>query len=286
MRLDEIGVLDIEKLKANLQKGKRGEKGLSKKTVNNALAVLSKMLNYAKKCELLSEVPTIEMVPKVPKPDFDWLRPAEADRLLIAAMPSTWFEMIYIAMRTGLRYGELSELRWSDIDPDTHNLTVRRNFVQGVIETPKNGKPRDIPIPDKAWEVLMEYRQPGYSLNDLVFESPIGTRRIRRRAEVGLKRTCKRAGLRHIGWHVLRHTFASHLVLAGRQIPEIQKLLGHADISITMRYAHVGKSQLKVAMDALEETIPLTTRKKHAETSGENFGPDLVPDKKTRLAVN
>lgn len=148
------------------------------------------------------------MVPKVRKPDFDWLRPPEAERLLSAAKASTWYEMIYLAVRTGMRYGELSELRWSDIAPGTHNVCVRRNYVEGVIETPKNGKPRDIPLSEKTWAMFQEHRkgQKRQKKDGLDFLSPNITRSIRRRAEVGLKRTCKRAGLRPIGWRILRHT--------------------------------------------------------------------------------
>ena len=64
-------------------------------------------------------------------------------------------------------------------------------------------------------------------------------RHILRRADVAINKTCKRAGLRPIGWHVLRQTFASHLATRGRPVKEIQELLGHSDIGQTMRYAHL-----------------------------------------------
>jgi site-specific recombinase XerD len=51
-------------------------------------------------------------------------------------------------------------------------------------------------------------------------------------------RACKRAGLRQITWHVLRQTFASHLVIRGATMSAVQELLGHASIVMTMRYAH------------------------------------------------
>lgn len=78
-----------------------------------------------------------------------------------------------------------------------------------------------------------------HALEELVFCKPDRGRRIHRRADVALRRRCKWADLRPIGWHVLRHTFASHLAMNGRSLKEIQELLGHSDIRQTMRYAHL-----------------------------------------------
>ena len=54
-----------------------------------------------------------------------------------------------------------------------------------------------------------------------------------------LWRACRKAGLRQIGWHVLRHTFASHLVMRGASVKVVQELLGHATLEMTMRYSHL-----------------------------------------------
>lgn len=63
-------------------------------------------------------------------------------------------------------------------------------------------------------------------------------------------RACKKAGLRQIGWHVLRHSFASHLVMRGATMTAVQELLGHSSIVMTMRYAHL-------APEAVQETVRL-----------------------------
>ena len=62
--------------------------------------------------------------------------------------------------------------------------------------------------------------------------------------------SCRKAGLREIGWHVLRHTFASHLAMRGAPLKAIQELLGHATIQMTMRYAHL-------APEVVNETVRL-----------------------------
>jgi integrase len=65
-----------------------------------------------------------------------------------------------------------------------------------------------------------------------------------------LWRACKKAGLRQIGWHALRHPFASHLVMRGASMKAVQELLGHSSIQMTMRYAHL-------APEVVNETVRL-----------------------------
>ena len=64
--------------------------------------------------------------------------------------------------------------------------------------------------------------------------------------------SCKRAGLRQIGWHVLSHTFASHLAMRGAAIKVVQELLGHTDIMTTMRYAHLSPETRRDAVVLLD----------------------------------
>ena len=66
------------------------------------------------------------------------------------------------------------------------------------------------------------------------------------------RRACRKAGLRQIGWHVLRHTFASHLVMRGAAMKVVQELLGHATIEMTMRYAHLGPDVPRHAVKLLD----------------------------------
>lgn len=70
-----------------------------------------------------------------------------------------------------------------------------------------------------------------------------------------LHRACKKAGLRSVGWHTLRHTFASHLAQNGISIVLIKELLGHADIKTTMRYSHLTSSAIKSAVETLSNNF-------------------------------
>lgn len=247
-RLDEIGRTDV----ANIKTLMRGRE-LSDKTVRNALGVLSKVLHYAEECELIVKVPRIKL-PRATQTDFDFLEFEEAERLLKAAETTQWFSMVHMALKTGLRYGELAELRWGDVDLVAGRILVRRSFYRGRVSPPKNAKEREVPLSPEAVRVLKEARKLRHlDAEALVFCKPDGGRHIHRRADVALKRLCRRADLRSIGWHVLRHTFASHLAMRNVSLKAIQELLGHSDIRMTLRYAHLSPEVRREAVMVLDQ---------------------------------
>ena len=122
------------------------------------------MLVVAKKRELIEAVPEIEWL-KAPKPDFDFLTFDEAARL-VAAADTEWSCMIILALKAGLRQGELLALRREDIDLVTGLLRVRRSVTRGFVTEPKNGKGRDIPLGDEAIAAL---KAEGHLRGPLVF---------------------------------------------------------------------------------------------------------------------
>ncbi|MDD2785541.1 MAG: tyrosine-type recombinase/integrase [Patescibacteria group bacterium] len=83
-----------------------------------------------------------------------------------------------------------------------------------------------------------------------------------------IHRACARVGLRRIGWHVLRHTFASRLVSEGVPLNEVMRLMGHSCITTTMRYAHFAPSKLHESIRVLEAA----ERRALAENFGQPAG--------------
>jgi integrase len=216
---------------------------LSPKTINNCLTVLRRMLVIAYKRGLIDKVPEVEWL-KAPKPEFDFFTFEEAERLLAAA-EGEWRTMILVGLRTGMRQGELLALRWEDVDLVAGRITVRQNAVWGLVGTPKSGKGREIALGEEVLAALKAHR---HLRGPLVFCAMDGAMLTSGEMKWPLWRSCKRAGLRRIGWHVLRHTFASHLVMRGAPLRAIQELLGHATIMMTMRYAHLSP---EIARDAV-----------------------------------
>jgi site-specific recombinase XerD len=78
-----------------------------------------------------------------------------------------------------------------------------------------------------------------------------------------LRRAQHKAEITALGWHDLRHTFASHLVMRGVPLEAVQELLGHATIDVTMRHAHLAASVLRDAIDVLEPRQPNSTWTAH-----------------------
>lgn len=216
---------------------------LAPKTVNNCLVVLRRMLVVARKRGLIEYVPDFEWL-KAPQPDFDFLDFDEAERLVKAA-EGQLRTMLMVALKTGMRHGELLALRWQDVDLVAGRVTVRQNVVRGVIGTPKSGKPREIALGNDVRDALKAHR---HLRGRLVFCNLDGKMLTDSELKNPLSHACKRAGLRPVSWHVLRHSFASHLAMRGATLKVIQDLLGHSTIIMTMRYAHLAP---EVARDAV-----------------------------------
>ena len=278
LRLDQITYAVIEDFKlalvekpiANEPCRKDGTSGtatkrrtLTKKSVNNVLTVVRRMLSIARKRGLIVAVPEIEWY-RLPAPEFDFFTFDEADRL-IAASPSRehddWGTMILLALRTGLRLGELMALRWQDVDLIAGKLVVRQNVVRGIVGTPKSGRAREVPLGDEVLAALKRHR---HLRGPLVFCNSLGGMHQQYTVRYALVRACKKAQLRIVGWHVLRHTFASHLAMRGAPLKAIQELLGHAMIQMTMRYAHLSPD---VARDAVKllDSVPRGSRTENRE---------------------
>ncbi len=243
MRLDAIDEQAIERFKA---KQKQAE--LSNKTVNNQLTVLGTLLQTAVEWKHITRVPAIRRLPVV-MPKFDFLTFEEADRLVQAAVEEpSWHAMVVVALNTGLRLGELLALQWDDCDLVSGTMVVRRNNWQGHIGPPKSGKDRTLPLNALAQAALKGQR---HLKGPWVWCDEKGAFLDKDDLRFALRRIRKRAGLRHFDWHVLRHTFASHLAMRGVPLKAVQELLGHASLEMTLRYAHLSPDVRKDAVDVL-----------------------------------
>ncbi|MCX4239497.1 tyrosine-type recombinase/integrase [Paraliomyxa miuraensis] len=257
LRLHQITARHVETFKA-----RRKKDGVGPKTINEELAILSKILGYAGEIGELTKAPPKIRRLKVPKPAFDFLDFKEGKRLIKAARraPEPWCAMIPTAMWTGLRLGELRALRWEDVDLVAARLHVRQAADdENELHPPKSGQPRIVDLPKKAVAVLRDQQQ--HQRGDYVFSREDGSMLTRWDCEPKSKdakhdspitTVSRKAGLRRVGWHMLRHTYASHLVMSGANLLEVKELLGHASLEMTMRYAHLSPSARRKAVELLD----------------------------------
>jgi integrase len=155
---------------------------------------------------------------------------------LVRAAASEQDAAIFLtAAYTGLRRGELVALRWRDLLFEQESIRVRASYSYGALTTPKSGKVRTVPMVPAVAEALA--RLVVRENDDLVFPGLAGEyldgSALRRRYKAALKR----AGLRELRFHDLRHVFGS-LAINALSIIEVQQAMGHADVKTTMRYLH------------------------------------------------
>lgn len=151
--------------------------------------------------------------------------------------------LFLLSLNTGIRRGEAFNLRWDDVGLDQANLTIR---------AAKTHLTRHIPLNSEASAVLKAWRKQNPK-SDLVFPSHSGTRLDNiRRSWAGV---LKGAKIKDFRWHDLRHTFASNLVMAGVDLNVVRELLGHTDIKMTLRYAHLRRSIKEEAVEKLIQTV-------------------------------
>ncbi len=245
--LSEIGTKDAELYAAEKARARApGKKGLSPKSINNHLTVLRKTLALAVEYGDLEKVPHLKWR-TVPEQKFRFLSFAEADRLIASADAGLWRAMITVALRTGMRRGELFALRWGDVDFERGRITIARAIVRESEGPTKNGKSRTVPLTDDAIAALRSVR----GTVDLVFHEA-GQPLRRSNAKHPLWRACRKAKVEPLAWHALRHTFASHLAMRGVPMRAIMELLGHSSMTMTLRYAHLSPDSLVDAIAALQ----------------------------------
>src|ERR671916_1984599 len=171
--------------------------------------------------------------------DIDVFSPEEVLALVRAAGDAQDAAIYLTAAFTGLRRGELLALRWRDVDFVGQAIRVRASYAGGQVTSPKSGKVRSVPMaPDVASALAgLGQRERWTGDDDLFFVGTVGSHvdgsALRRRYVDSLRR----AGLRPLRFHDLRHTFGTRMI-AKADIRRVQEWMGHADVQTTMKYLH------------------------------------------------
>jgi len=150
---------------------------------------------------------------------------------------------VIAALHTGFRKSELANLPWGDVD-------FRRHVVRVKAEYAKSGEMRDVPM-DKTLRDLLTGLKPSVIYPyDSVFVNRSG--KGFKDLTKGFVRAARRASIEDFRFHDRRHTFASRLVVTNADLRTVQELLGHTDIRMTQRYAHLSASHKQNVVDLLD----------------------------------
>jgi integrase len=241
-RLDGITTSDVQALK-----GKLADKG--PKTVNNVLSVLSRALRCAVEWDVIKALPCRFGLLRTQTKEKEFYEVAVYRRLVDAARcDRSVYLLVLLAGSAGLRRGEIIALRWTDIDFDRKQLHVRTAVWRRIEDSPKGGRGRTVPLTEELLQGLREHR----NLRERVLYTDRGEELSNRAIRSMLARAQRRANLEDNGGiHVLRHTFCSHLAIAGVPAKAIQELAGHADLKTTMGYMHLSPGNRSAAMATL-----------------------------------
>lgn len=218
-------------------------------------------LHLMRPVEILVKLPSTE--PKSTKPLSE--REQAAVQAFVLQNPTARKVGLLLQMQMGLRIGEVCGLQWGDFDFKTNTLTIRRTVsriyccagkTKLIVQTPKTkSSGREIPIPRELAGVLKALR--GKASSNTWFlsgsaEKPVEPRCYRK----SIRGYLRRASVRRVHPHALRHTFATTCLQTGCDIKTLSEILGHADANITLkRYVHSNMERKRSEMERIFSAV-------------------------------
>lgn len=266
IKLNKLTGRDIQKLYKDLMENGRLRKaqkskqpGLSNTTVRGIHMMLHNALDRAVKERLILRNPTEDcIIPKIQKQEMKILHPEDMKAYLEAAEKRGVLPMFYLELVSGIRKGELVALRWEDLDVEHRTISVSKQALGGlgkelVVNRPKTENSiRAISIPQDAVDLLVREHEK-HPENPYLFPSPLTGGMYHPDSVVNLhKKILKDAGLEHIRFHDLRHTFATLALQNGVDVKTVSSMLGHYDAGFTLRtYTHTTRQMQEQAAEKM-----------------------------------
>jgi integrase len=267
-RVHRIGPEDIGRFNTILR-----ERGCSPSTRAKHLRVLGACLQAAVFYRYAESNPVRELPPaQRPRPERKeaaYFENDELPHLFRHLREEPYRSLCLVALKTGMRQGELFALRWCDVDLEEAVVRVRRSRTGGTIGTPKNRERRDVDLISDVVELLARLRGERGSAGDdsLVFPGANGIRFLT--PSVVLRRqlypAMARAGISRVGptqekrtFHSFRHTFAKRALESGAQITWLSRHLGHSTLKVTTDiYGHWERAERKLQAAKMEGAFPV-----------------------------
>ncbi|HEV3330502.1 MAG TPA: tyrosine-type recombinase/integrase [Bryobacteraceae bacterium] len=270
-KLQDLSALTLERVLNRVKdaggrnRRTKAPRPLSAKTVRHIAGLLHVALDTAIRWKLLKTNPVDGVqLPKVVKREARSLDLQQLGAFVAAARAAGIYEFVILASATGCRRGELLALTWADVDFNARLVKISKSVEQtraGLrVKATKTEKPRELPLPAIAIEILRNHRGaqtenrrlfgPDYrdDLN-LVFATPEGDYLKPDTLTAKVCLLASKAGMKGISLHSLRHTYGSHLLSEGVPLPAVSKLLGHSSVYTTAGiYAHsLSKDEIAAA---------------------------------------
>ncbi len=215
---------------------KRLNDGRKPRTINIELSCLRHLFNIAKlRKKFYGDNPVSKIMMLEVNNEITRVLSFEEENRLISAAPVHFRDILICALATGMRRGEILSLKWDNVD-------LKRKKISIESATTKSKRLRRIPINSELYDIFVRLQNKNKSdygflnINNKPYASGSAIQSI-------FEAACKRAGIKNLRFHDLRHTVATRLVDKGVSIQRIAKLLGHRDVNMTyQRYSHPDKS--------------------------------------------
>jgi integrase len=230
-----------------------GKTPIKKRTINIEVSSIKTFLNKAVRWDMLSTNPlsNVEYLKEDDSKVIRALTEPEAERLLEIA--NGWFRPVLItALYTGLREGEMINLEWDDIDLKQCIIHIRRKSDWLPKSSGKIIRERDVAIPERLAEFLVEHKKASRSDDNRVFHNKYGEELKPGLRKVLMRLTAKCGFPEVTQFHALRHTYATHLIKMSKDLTVAKEQLGHVDIRTTMRYTDLTKDRKLAAAQLLD----------------------------------
>tara|TARA_B100000686_G_scaffold346986_1_gene434712 strand:+ start:836 stop:1912 length:1077 start_codon:yes stop_codon:yes gene_type:complete len=232
----------------NFDKHSVSGKVYSNATVNRYMSAFSSVLN---KCvnewQWLDTHPIHGRIKKLPENNKRdrWLSDAEREKLLSACKNASnpiIYDVVIVALNTGMRRSEIMNLTWKAIDFDNKWLYVEKT---------KNKEKRGIPMSPPVLKVLGNRKKQNSQNSKYVFPSSDGSQPFAIKSL--WDKTLLDAEIDDFKFHDLRHTAASYFMMSGASLLDVQKILGHKSLEMVQRYAHLSKDHLSEMADKMSD---------------------------------
>ena len=257
-------------------------KGVATNTVALIRSPISGVLSHALDSELIEHNPIVGLkLGKKTSMEFEPLSKEDVILLLKNIQDyedGAFYPSILLALRTGMRIGEIKALKWKDLDFENRLIEVKRSCRRERVTSPKNGKSRRVDMTPHLAETLQALQtdrkrnalQKGRPFSEWVFVNNRGRMMRYKAFRKALLECLKKAGLRKIRIHDLRHTYATIRLLSGHNIGDVSYQLGHSSIKITYdTYGHWLPGKFKSEVDELDTLHPNAPHV-HPQTDGSN----------------
>ena len=265
-RVRRIGAEDIARFNGILR-----DRGCSPSTRAKHLRVLGACLQAAvfyryADSNAVRELPPAQR-PRPERKEAAYFENEELPRLFAHLRIEPFRTLCLVALKTGMRQGELFALRWDDVDLEQAVIRVRSSFTGGTVGTPKNRERRDVDLISDVVELLTGWRDDHRSSGELVFPGENGQSFLS--PTVVLRRhlypAMAAAEIRRVGptqekrtFHSFRHTFAKRALESGAQITWVSRHLGHSSLKVTTDiYGHWERAERRLQAAKMEGAFPV-----------------------------